>query len=80
MKLRIPSDGRPLIFQKPAFYWNHPKPKPAKIGNQGGDGLPPDFGGKSWQGLDFCWQVLRILKKLSGFEILPILKENFGRL
>ena len=41
------------------------------IGNQGGDAPPPpDFGGKSWQVLDFCWQVLRFFKKLAGFKIL----------
>ena len=44
---------------------------PAIIGNQGEDGPPPDFGGKSWQVIDFCWQVLRNLKKLAGFKITP---------
>ena len=39
------------------------------IGNQGGDAPPPDFRRKSWQVLDFCWQVLQNLKKLAGLKI-----------
>ena len=41
----------------------------AMIGNQWGDAPPPDFRGKSWQVLDFCWQVLLNLKKLAGLKI-----------
>ena len=37
---------------------------------RGGRSPPPDFGEKSWQVVDFCWQVLRNLKKLAGFKIL----------
>ena len=36
---------------------------------RGGTPPPPDFRGKSWQVLDFCWQVLLNLKKLAGFSI-----------
>ena len=46
------------------------------IGNQGGGTPPPDFRGKSWQLLDFCWQVLLILKKLAGFKISSHFKEK----
>ena len=37
-------------------------------GNQGGDCPPLDFGGKSWQVLNFCWQVLLNLKKVGRFS------------
>ena len=38
--------------------------RPAIIGNQGGDAPPPDLRAKSWQVVNFCWQVLRHLKSL----------------
>ena len=47
------------------------------IGNQGGaPPPPPDFRGKSWQVLDFCWQVLLNWKKLAGFKISSDFEEK----
>ena len=42
----------------------------------GGDVPPHDFRGKSWQVLDFCWQVL---ENLESWQVVDFLLAGFGK-
>ena len=43
---------------------------------RGGGTVPPDFEKKSWQVLDFCWQVL---ENLESWQVVDFLLAGFGK-